>query len=308
MISEIVTVGLFAATIAFTTPIVLAALGGLVADRSGVPNIAMEGIMYVGAFVALATCFFTGNAWVGTLMAAFTGVLFALILSIICVKEAGDVVVGGFALIFIAWGIAPLLSMLLFGTKGLTPRVEGFLPIGIPFLKDIPVYGVLFQWTPLAYFSIMILPVIIFILLTKTMLGKHITAVGIDPFVADTNGINVFKIRFIAIILSGVLASIGGAELSLGIIHRWSIGLVVGHGFIAIAAYLLGKRRPLQTLAVCIFFGFSQALSIRFSQVFGWFHGSTELAQMIPYILTILILGIVGKGEFVKFAKPYKRE
>ncbi|RLG04448.1 MAG: ABC transporter permease [Thaumarchaeota archaeon] len=307
MILEILTLGLLTSTISFTVPLALAALGGLVADKSGVPNIALEGIIQVGGILAVVACFFSGNAWLGTVAAALIGALFAYFLGIICVREAGDIVVGGFAINFVCWGLAPTLSMIFFKSKGFTPLVEGFSAIRIPILSDIPILRALISYTPLTYFAI-IAAILLYVMLYRTRLGKHIIAAGLDPFVTDTQGINVFRVRYIALIISGILAGIAGAEYSLGIIHRWSLGLSAGRGFIAIAAYLFGKRRPLQTIGACLLFGFLEALSIRLRQVLGWIHGATELTQMAPLVLTIMILGIIGKGELTKFAKPYRRE
>lgn len=307
MIQELFSISLIAITISFTSPLILAALGGLIADKSGVPNIAIEGIIYLGGIVAVIFCFFANNPWLGTLLAALAGALLAYILGIICVKLAGDVVVGGFAINFICWGLAPTLSLRIFDSKGMTPMLSGFSRIKIPILSEIPVVGEIVSQTPLTYFSLIAL-ILIVLLMSKMRFGKYITASGLDPFVADTQGVNVFRIRYLALLISGVLAGMAGAEYSLGIIHRWSSGFSTGRGFIAIAAYLFGKRKPIGTFGACFLFGFLEALAVRLNQVLGWMHGATEITQMLPLLITIIILGLIGRGEFAKFAKPYKRE
>jgi len=307
MVSEILSISLIATTISFTAPLILAALGGLVADKSGVPNIAIEGMIYLGGVIAIILCFFTGDPWVGTLAAAAIGVLLSYILGLICVKEAGDVVIGGFAINFVCWGLAPTLSLMIFGSKGMTPMVSGFSSIRIPTIGGAGSLREILSQTPLTYLTFLVL-ILLYILMNKTRFGKHLVASGLDPFVADTQGVDVFKVRYLALMISGVLAAVAGAEYSLGIIHRWSLGLSAGRGFMAIAAYLFGRRKPLETMGACFLFGFLEALSIRLREVLGWMHGATEITQMLPLILTIIILGIIGRGEFVKFAKPYKRE
>lgn len=307
MISEILSVSLIATTISFTAPLILAALGGLVADKSGVPNVAIEGMIYLGGIVAIIVCFFTGDPWIATFVTAAIGALLSYILGLICVKEAGDVVIGGFSINFICWGLAPTLSLMIFGSKGMTPMVSGFPSIRVSIIEEVGALKEILSQTPLTYLTFLIL-ILLYILMNKTKFGKHVIASGLDPFVADTQGVDVFKVRYLALMISGVLAAIAGAEYSLGIIHRWSLGLSAGRGFIAIAAYLFGRRRPLETTGACFLFGFLEALSIRLRQVLGWMHGATEITQMLPLILTIIILGIVGKGEFMKFAKPYRRE
>lgn len=307
MVSEILSISLIATTISFTAPLILAALGGLVADKSGVPNIAIEGMIYLGGVIAIILCFFTGDPWVGTLAAAAIGVLLSYILGLICVKEAGDVVIGGFAINFVCWGLAPTLSLMIFGSKGMTPMVSGFSSIRIPTIGGAGSLREILSQTPLTYLTFLVL-ILLYILMNKSRFGKHLVASGLDPFVADTQGVDVFKVRYLALMISGVLAAVAGAEYSLGIIHRWSLGLSAGRGFMAIAAYLFGRRKPLETMGACFLFGFLEALSIRLREVLGWMHGATEITQMLPLILTIIILGIIGRGEFVKFAKPYRRE
>jgi len=307
MVSEILSISLIATTISFTAPLILAALGGLVADKSGVPNIAIEGMIYLGGVIAIILCFFTGDPWIGTLAAAAIGVLLSYILGLICIKEAGDVVIGGFAINFVCWGLAPTLSLMIFGSKGMTPMVSGFSSIRIPTIGETGSLREILSQTPLTYLTFLVL-ILLYILMNKTRFGKHLVASGLDPFVADTQGVDVFKVRYLALMISGVLAAVAGAEYSLGIIHRWSLGLSAGRGFMAIAAYLFGRRKPLETMGACFLFGFLEALSIRLREVLGWMHGATEITQMLPLILTIIILGIIGRGEFVKFAKPYRRE
>lgn len=286
---------------------ILAALGGLVADKSGIPNVAIEGMIFFGGIIAVIAFFYIRNPWLSTLSAIVVGILLAYILGIICIRETGDVVVGGFAVNFICWGIAPTLSLIVFKSKGMTPTVEGFYQIRISILGRIKALEEIFSQTPLTYASFLIL-VIIYLIMTKTRFGKYVVASGLDPFIADTQGVNVFRVRYLALMISGILACMAGAEYSLGIIHRWSLGLSAGRGFIAIAAYLFGKRKPIQTVGACFVFGFLEALAIRLRQVLGWIHGATEITQMLPLILTIIILAMIGKGEFVKFAKPYRRE
>jgi len=214
VIFDIITVGLFASTISLCAPLAISSLGGLISDKSGVPNIALEGIISAGAFCAVVFCIPFGP-WLATLIAAIVGGLVALLIGLICVKGRGDIVIGGFAVNFICWGLFPVLSMRLYNAKGMTPRVNGFSPLSIPFVRDIPYLGsILERSTVLTYFGLIILPIIVFVLMYKTRFGKHIKATGLDPFSADTKGINVFRVRYEAIVLSGILAGVAGAELS----------------------------------------------------------------------------------------------
>lgn len=303
--SEIFTFGLIASTISLCSPLVICSLGGLISDKSGIPNIALEGIMSAGAFCAVVFYIPFESPWLATIIAGLIGGLIAFILSLICIKGRGDAIISGFAVNFICWGILPVISMQLFNA-GMTPRVKGFSTGIIQFIKNIPFLGDIFQRnTILTYLGLIVLPLLISILMYRTRFGKHITATGLDPFSADTKGINVFRVRYIALILSGILAAIAGADLSLGIVSRWTSEVVAGRGFMAIAAYMAGRRKPLPTLGICFAFAFLQALSTRL-QLLNLIR--SEVIQILPYIITIIILGIIGKGEFTSFAKPYYRE
>jgi general nucleoside transport system permease protein len=298
-------------TILYSTPLILAAMGGLYSERSGVVNIALEGLMTMGAFIAAVTTIFTSNPWIGLLAAMVTGVLFALPHAVASITFKADQVVSGVAINFLASGLSVYLVKHLYNGEAQTPVVKETLSrMPIPGLRDIPVIGpALFDAFPTTYLALVIVAVSYY-LLYYTPFGMRLRAVGEHPKAAETAGISVIRMRYVAVMISGALAGLGGAGLSIAIGSEFNQSTVSGQGFIALAALIFGKWHPLGVFFAALFFGFAVALAL-IGQLFGWTqYIPSEVLNMLPYVMTILALaGFVGRAEApAAIGKPYEKE
>lgn len=293
----------FAAALRMATPLIFAALGGIISERSGVVNIALEGMMLVGSFAAMFVTYHTGLPWVGALGAMVAGGLVGLIHAIFCVRYRANQVVTGTAINIFAGGLTVFLLRHFFGTAGTSPSVPVIRDITLPVISRIPWIGnILGRQNPLVYLALLAV-VVVHILIYKTAWGLRLRAVGEHPQAADTVGINVFKMRYIAVVISGALAGLGGTYLSIAHLSRFSEGMTAGRGFIALAAVIFGKWTPLGALGACLFFGYGDALQMRL-QGLGI---PTQFMNMLPYVLTMVALaGFIGKSVGPKAAgEPY---
>ena len=305
-IFDIITVGLFASAIRLATPIAFAALGGMFSERGGVINIGLEGMMLTCAFSAVAGTHFFGNPWIGLLIALLVGALQGLLHGLISIKFQGNQIVSGTGINIFALGFTAYMSQVIWGSRGASDAVQGMDQISIPLIKDIPIIGeIVGTHTPLVYILI-ILVIISYIILFKTPFGLRIRAVGEHPAAADTAGVNVLKIKYLCVIISGLFAGFGGAFLSLGHLNLFAWGMTGGRGFIALAAMIFGGWMPFRVLGASLLFGFSDALQLRL-QILGIL--PPQIILTIPYILTIIVLaGVIGKVSPPSDYKPYIRE
>ena len=273
----------------------LPALGGVISERSGVVNIAMEGMMLTGAFFAVVAALAWNNAFLAVLVAVLAGGLMALIHAVISIRFNADQIISGFAINIAAIGLTTFLNAKLSNFQGL-PQVSsgGRLPVvNIPVLSDIPFFGeVLFQQNIIVYVAIALL-VIFNIILFRTRLGLRLRAVGEHPQAADTAGINVYRLRYGAVIVSGLLSGLAGAFLSIGIANIFNDNMTGGRGYIALAAMIFGKWTPWGAFVACVIFGLGDALGASSSAL------SVPLyfLQMAPYVLVLIVLaGLVGRS------------
>jgi simple sugar transport system permease protein len=287
---NIFTLALIASTIRLATPLILAALGGLYSERSGIINIALEGLMLAGAFTAAVVTYYSRNPWIGLLAAMAAGVVVAAIHAVACIRYKADQVVTGTAINILFLGVPALLSGALFDSTGATPQIpQGDL------LRTAPII-IAFILVPVTWY-----------VLNRTPFGLRLRAVGENPEAADTAGVNVARIRYTAVLLSGALAAIGGAYLSIGQSSLFTRNMTAGRGFIALAALIFGKWRPVQTLFACLFFGLAQAIAI---QMQGVGNIPVQFIDMIPYVLTIVVLaGFIGLSRAPRsLGIPYQKE
>ena len=294
--AEIFTIALIWSTIRLSTPLVLAALGGLFSERSGVINIALEGMMLAGAFTAAAVTYAAGNPYVGLLAGMFAGMLIAAIHAVACIRYKADQVVTGTAINILMIGMPAFLSGAFFLSSGSTPQIPKdnlipWLPILIAFLL-----------VPASWYC-----------LYKTPFGLRLRSVGENPEAADAAGVPVARMRYAGVLLSGVLAGIGGAYLSIGQSSLFTRNMTSGRGFIALAALIFGKWRPFQTLLACLLFGFTEAISIQMQGVVKLPSGDdipVQFIQMVPYVLTIVVLaGFIGSSRPPRaLGIPYQKE
>ncbi|MEJ7816183.1 MAG: ABC transporter permease, partial [Rubrobacter sp.] len=213
---------LLASTIRFATPLVLAALGGMFSERSGVVNIGLEGLMLISAFAGVVGASLSGNAFVGLGFALAAGLAFALVHALMCVTFEADQIISGTAINLLALGGTGFLLVVIFGTGGTSPRVEGFEELPIPLLSDIPVVGpALFSQSLLVYLMYLLVPVTFFVLF-RTPFGLRLRATGEVPEAVDTAGVSVTRMRYYGVALSGLLAALGGVYLSMGLLSAFT--------------------------------------------------------------------------------------
>jgi general nucleoside transport system permease protein len=293
-------------TMVFSTALILAAMGGIFSERSGVVNIALEGLMVAGAFASGVATFYAEDAglgiwspWIGLLAAMLFASLFALIHAVASVTFKADQVVSGVVINFLATGLCLYLVKLLFEGAGDTPTLsETFQKYSIPWLSKIPFFGNgLFHSYPTTYVAL-ILVVLTWYILYRRPFGLRLRAVGEHPGAADTVGVSVNRMRYWGVLLSGVFAGLGGATITLTTTSNFSHTTISGQGFIALAAMIFGKWHPYGALGAAIFFGFAQAIR-NFVQLFDWAQAiPNEFIFMLPYVLTILVLaGAVGRAR-----------
>lgn len=298
-----------ASAIRLSTPLLLAALGGVFSERSGVVNIGLEGIMIFGAFFSVWFTHITGNAWIGVVAAMLFGMIAASLLAVISINLKGNQIIAGTAINLLAAALTAFLLELIWHRSGSTPICPDRLTSNpFKFLESIPILGDLCkQFTPFVYLSF-ILVFVTYYILWKTPWGLHVRAVGEHPRAADTVGIGVYKTRWTCVLISGVLAGLAGACLSVGTVGLFREGMVAGKGFIALAAMVFGKWHPIGALAGCLLFGLCLAIQIQ-AQSFG-IDAPSEFLAMVPYLATIVVLvGVVGKAVAPKAdGTPYEKD
>jgi ABC-type uncharacterized transport system permease subunit len=288
--SQILIVALLFSAVRLATPLLLAALGGLYSERGGVINIALEGLLLAGAFTAAVVTHYSGNPWVGLLAAILAGVFVAWIHGVACIRYRADQVVSGTAINILFLGVPALLSGALFESTGTTPQ--------IPQSQLLPLAPIVlaFALVPATWW-----------VLYRTPFGLRLRAVGENPEAADTAGIDVARLRYAGVLISGALAAIGGAYLSLGQASLFTRNMSAGRGFIALAALIFGKWRPVQTMLACLLFGTAEALSIQMQGVSAI---PVQFIQIIPYVLTIVVLaGFIGHSRAPRaLGLPYQKK
>lgn len=284
------------ATLVATPPLLLAATGSSFSERSGVINLGIEGMMTIGAFTGAAMGLVTGNGWIAFLCGGLAGAAMALVHAIVCISFHADQTVAGTAINFIGPGLALFLSKALFGSSDTPPlseaqklprMFEGVFATGTFFSNVLNVYSV-------AYL-VFVFSLIAWFVFYKTKFGSHLRAVGEHPEACESLGINVYRVRYICVITSGFLAGLGGAFVTLATINQFRPSVIVGQGFIAIAAVIFGKFSPGGAMKACLLFGFCGGVKsiISMSNIV-----SPNLISMIPYLVTILALILfVGKAH-----------
>ncbi len=288
--NELLSFGLIYSTIRTATPLLLAALGGLYSERAGVINIALEGLMLAGAFTGAVVTHYTHNPWLGLAAAVGAGMFIAAIHAVACIHFKADQVVSGMAINILMIGIPALLSGAFFESTGATPQIP---------LQD------LLQYAPVVI-AFALVPVTWYVLY-RTPFGLRLRAVGENPEAADAAGVSVVRVRYAGVLLSGALAAIGGAYLSIGQSSLFTRNMTAGRGFIALAALIFGKWRPVQTMLACLLFGFAEALAI---QMQGVVRVPVQFIQIVPYVLTMVVLaGFIGLSRAPRaLGLPYQKE
>lgn len=298
----------------YASPLIFTAIGGVFSERSGVINIGLEGLMVMGAFIGIlfnlmfVDTFGSLTPWVAVLAAMVVSGLFSLMHAVASISFRADQTISGVAINMLGVAVALFSVKMIYG-KGQTDYIqERFIRFDIPFLQDIPVLGPMF-FKDVYSTSILAIGVAVaaWFVIFKTPFGLRLRAVGEHPMAADTMGINVTKMRYIAVVMSGALAGIGGAVYSQSISGEFSHTTINGQGFMALAAMIFGKWHPLGALGAALFFGVAQALSIVGGQVPYIKEVPSYFLHILPYVLTILaVAGFIGKANAPKaIGKPY---
>ena len=292
------------AIIRVTTPILFAALGAVIANTAGIANIALEGLMLIAALVGVIVSAFTGSAWIGLMAAVLASVVFSGVLAFFTLYYKTNVILGGIALNLFASGGTVFFLYLFAKDKGTSAALASkVLPnIHIPILKDIPVLGDIFSGHNILTYMSAIAVVVIYFMFKKIAFGYKLKAVGENPNAADSVGINVIRIKTIALLLSGVLAGLGGAFMSMGYVSWFARDMVAGRGWIAIAAEAMGQSSTLGTAVTSLLFGAADAVA----NSLGTVGIPSELLRILPYVVTLLGLLAYALGENHKKKKKSK--
>lgn len=308
LLSELFNLGLFKLAITFSSPLLIAATGELLTERSGVLNVAIEGIMIMGAVVGFMVTNATGSALLGLTAAMAAGGVFGIILAIFSVNLKASQLIVGLGLLVLALGLSSLLYRLIFGVRLLVPQIQVLSPIAIPILSRIPLTGeVLFNQNFLVYLGYVLVPAMAFVL-HKTPIGLRIRACGENPRAVDVLGINVFKIRFVCTIIGSMIIGIAGAYLPLVLTGTFSEGLVGGRGWLALQLVIFGRWMPHYILVGALFFAYIEALQFRWAMVMQSI--PSQVFLMLPYIFAIIaLIWVYKQAESPQsLMKPYDRE
>jgi len=295
------------AAVRLATPLVFPALGEIFAERSGVLNLGVEGIMLFCGFAGFSAAALSHSLWVGVLAGLVMGALLGVLFAFLTVTLRSGQIVTGLAFLILCTGMAIYFYRIQFGNTTFAPRVEPFPQLSIPVLSRIPLLGpVLFDQNILTLLMLVLVPVCA-VILNSTRFGLRLSAVGEYPAAADTVGINVARVRYTCVAIGGALAGLGGAYFPLAELGAYSNSMIGGRGFIALALVVFGRWNPVLALAGGVLFGVINALQIRFQ-----FLGSNIPAQflvMMPYLLTIVVM-LVGRARKAPGALgvPYARE
>lgn len=295
-------------TFMYSTPIIIAAIGGLYAERSGVTNIGLEGIMLIGAFTSATACYYLGVnissasfytenilPWLCVLVGAITGGIYSLLHAIASIKFKADQTISGTAINFLATGLTLFLCEVIFQQQRTPNYSYGFIKMKIPIISEIPIIGDILNETYSPFIFSIFFVILTSFIINKTRFGLRLRACGEYPQAAASMGVNVYKMRYIGVILSGVLAGAAGAIMVLTVDQQFSVSVIHGFGFIAIATLIFGQWRSLGVLLAGLFFGLSNVLATATQAVDAFKKMPQELFFMLPYVLTILALILTSK-------------
>lgn len=292
---ELFNITILQASLRLTTPILLAALGGLYTTKAGITNIALEGMMLLGAFAAVVGSYFLQNAWLGLLLAILTGGFLGYILGLLSIKLKANHIVSGIAINIVASGLSIYLLRVFFGTRGSfqSPDIPGIPNWRIPLLNRVPILGQLIGTAnPIFYFSLIMVGISVFVLY-HTAFGLRLRAVGEGENAAASVGINVPFVRYFATTLSGILCGMAGAYLSIGHLTLFTEGMSSGRGWLGLSAMVFGNQMPLGTFFASWAFGFADALQMRLQGM----GVPSQFVQMFPYFLVLITLVRIGMSR-----------
>ncbi len=316
MLADIITPDLFAAALRMATPLALAAIGGTICERSGVVNIALEGMMLTGAFFGTAVVLITNSPWLGVLAAIVSGVAMASVHAFASINLRSDQTVSGTAINLLALGVTGFLMELWYGHPGTTEQIAVLRPIFHFVSPGGGVFPEVWRWingiflshTPIVYIAILI-AIIAQWAVYRTKWGLRLRALGEHPRAVDTVGVNVYRGRWVAVLISGGLAGLAGANLTIEQVGSFTENMTNGRGFIALAANIFGRWTPVGSYLASLLFGFADALQIKLQILRGVISVPPQFFLMLPYVLTVIVLaGVIGRAVApAASAIPYKK-
>jgi general nucleoside transport system permease protein len=306
--------GMFQATLTAATPLTLGAMAGIFCERAGVFNIAIEGMMLAGAFTAVAFAGLFDSLWMGVLGASLTGGLMATLHAVLSIKYKVDQIISGTVINILAAGATRFLNLRLLQPAGLG-NPGSFRFLSVPALSEIPIIGpILFENQPMVFIMLILLPLVTYAIF-GTPWGLRMRACGEHPRAADTVGVHVNRMRYISVITGGLIAGIGGAYFSLGVVGTFEDGMTRGQGFVALAAMIFGNWHPVGAFMAALLFGFANALQVKMQIIRPILPFMTtpiphNLLQITPYVLTIIVVaGVVGRARPpAAGGKPYEKQ
>ncbi len=291
-ISLVFSTAFLASSVSYATPFILAAMGSVVSERSGVLNLGIEGMMLTGALFAFIGSYYTGNPYLGLVSAILASTVLGVIHAVSCIELGSNQVVTAVAINIFSLGMTSALFRALFGVAGGQVSAEGFSGFGIPILEKIPILGeAIFSQNLFVNIAIILVP-LTYILFFRTKWGLNIRAAGEYPKAANTMGIPVQKVRFLSVVYSSSIAGVAGAALSIAGINTFIENISAGKGFIAFACVILGKFNPIGAASAALLFGFAEGIQLRMQAV--GLPIPYQLPLMFPYVLTIIMLLVVG--------------
>ena len=292
-------------TLMYSTPLIFGAIGGVISERSGVTNIGIEGTMVIGAVAAASASYFTGNPWIAFLVAGICGGLVALLHAVASVTFAADQTVSGVAINLLAPGLALFACRRFFDGAAMSPIVTKLPKVfGNSWMSGTVWSNLNVNVTTVIA---LLLTIVTWFVLYRTKWGLRVRAVGEHPVAADTLGLDVYKVRYACVILSGACAGVGGASMTIAIISQFTQTAISGHGFIAMAAVIFGKWTPFGAYGACLLFGATQALTVLLGG--GVAPIPSQILAMLPYAMTIIVLilfvgrSVAPKADGVPYIK-----
>jgi general nucleoside transport system permease protein len=309
LLGTVLQLGLFAALVRIATPLVFATLGELLAERSGVLNLGVEGIMLLSAMTGFSAAYYSGELWLGIAAAATTGALMGLLMATLTVSLGLSQHVSGLGVTMLCSGLAFYFYRLVFGEPSQPPNIKPFQPVPIPFLSHIPIAGpVLFNQFALSYLAFAAV-LVAALVLNHTPWGLSLRTVGENPRAADAAGVSVAATRYQALLLSGALMGIGGAYLSIAQYNAFTFGVISGRGWVSIALVVFGQWQPWRSALGALLFAFIDAFQLRL-QASGLIHVPYQVFLMLPFVLTILAMALVSRNARAPAALllPFRKE
>jgi simple sugar transport system permease protein len=294
-LASMIDVGFFAALLRIATPLLLATMGELIAERSGVLNLGIEGTMLLGAMTGFTAAYFTGNLWLGVAAAIATGAVVGLLMALLTVVLGVSQHVSGIGTTLLTTGLAYFFYRLIFGQPALPPNVVPFAAFPVPVLSEIPLLGpIMFNQNAITYLALLSVPATWWAL-HKTRWGLNLRTVGENPRAADTAGVSVWSVRIQALVLSGALMGLGGVFLAIAQFNAFTFGVISGRGWVCIALVVFGQWMPWRCAGGVLLFAMVEALQLRL-QAHNVLNIPYEIFLMLPFVMTILAMALVSRN------------